>query len=784
MTTRTIARWVAGIWLGTLSEGAAAQAIKDMRVVGYPDRFSVQTGETIRFMVSSELPRYRADIVRLIHGDINRRGPGFKEQLVDVPVNREYAGKYQALPNGSYVVVPDNPALRMDGSFSLQAWIYPTTPNKGVQALLTKWSPSTRSGYGLFIDEDGSLVLWLGDGKGAVEKLRTGVPFPPAALRAGDPVVFTREPLHSSRWFFVAATYDSATGKAVLYQEPVIAWPLGDTPVVVERTTRPAAVAKNDVPFTLAGTWEWRDGSSGRVGGFYNGKIDSPRVFRRALSRDEVKTLKDGAAPTDAVAAWDFAADIHSRVVTDTSTNRLNGRTVNMPTRAVAGHNWTGKQPNYNVAPAEYGAIHFHDDDLDDAKWDVGFEFAVPADLKSGIYAARLRAGNSEDYAPFYVRPKKGSATARIAFLVPTFSYLAYANSGVDAPQLLSLYNHHSDGSGVAYSSRLRPIINMRPKYAWLKDGVGAGSPHQLNADLHLIDWLEAKGFKYDVITDEDLDAEGVSLLSPYKVVLTGSHPEYWSEKMLDGAQAYLGQGGRLMYLGGNGFYWVTSMDPDEHHTVEVRRWGGTQAWNAMPGEYYLSTTGEIGGLWRNRGRAPQALVGVGFTMQGRGRGAPFRRQPGSFDLRASFIFEGIGPEELIGDFPSLSLEYGAAGWETDRYDLALGTPTHALLLATASTATGLPTCKGAPCSAYTHVVEEINSENTGPVDALVKADMVFFEYPNGGAVFSSSSISWDGGLSYNNYTNTVSRVTENVLKRFASDEPLGTRAPTSIDRR
>jgi hypothetical protein len=51
MTTRTIARWVAGIWLGTLSGGAAAQAIKDMRVVGYPDRFSVQAGETIRFMV-------------------------------------------------------------------------------------------------------------------------------------------------------------------------------------------------------------------------------------------------------------------------------------------------------------------------------------------------------------------------------------------------------------------------------------------------------------------------------------------------------------------------------------------------------------------------------------------------------------------------------------------------------------------------------------------------------------------------------------------------------------
>src|SRR6267378_6258908 len=57
--------------------------IRGMQVVGYGDRLSVQPGETIRFMVSSELPGYRADIVRLIHGDTNPKGPGFKEELVE-----------------------------------------------------------------------------------------------------------------------------------------------------------------------------------------------------------------------------------------------------------------------------------------------------------------------------------------------------------------------------------------------------------------------------------------------------------------------------------------------------------------------------------------------------------------------------------------------------------------------------------------------------------------------------------------------------------------------------
>ena len=69
------------------------------------------------------------------------------------------------------------------------------------------------------------------------------------------------------------------------------------------------------------------------------------------------------------------------------------------------GHNWSANYLDFNLAPQEYGAIHFHDDDLDDARWDVSFEFQVPTDLKSGVYGARLTGGDSEDYVPFFVRP-------------------------------------------------------------------------------------------------------------------------------------------------------------------------------------------------------------------------------------------------------------------------------------------------------------------------------------------------------------------------------------------
>jgi len=54
-----------------------------------------------------------------------------------------------------------------------------------------------------------------------------------------------------------------------------------------------------------------------------------------------------------------------------------------------------------------------------------------------------------------------------------------------------------------------------------------------------------------------------------------------------------------------------------------------------------------------------------------------------------------------------------------------------------------------------------------------VRSDMVYFEGPGGGAVFSVGSISWCSCLSYNHGQNNVSRITENVLRRFSSGEPI-----------
>ena len=738
-------------------------------LMGYCDRFSVRPGQSIRFMVSSDVSSYGAELVRLRHLDTSPEGPGFKYDAVASDISGEYAGRSQNIHTGSAVTIQHHQLLNCTDGFTLHAWIYPTTPQKGIQGLLSKWSDRDRAGYCLFIDDEGGLALALGDGAGQPETISTGVG------------------MKKSHWYSVAATCDTGSGEVCLFQEPMAPWPVGNPSASVRKTVRPQAIGISDEAFLIAARGQTGDDGKTASAAHFNGKIDSPSLYSCALPGHQIEQLRQGnlGAGGDAlVAGWNFSIDISSQHVTDTSPNHLDGRTLNMPMRAAIGHNWKGSEVDFRNCPSEYGAIHFHDDDLEDAAWDVAFEWTVPETFPSGIYAAQLTSGDAVDYVPFAVSPGPDQPRTHIAFLAPSLTYLAYANQQYNDPmraelgladseqiapadqymrdhKLMSLYDMHCDGTGVCYSSRLRPILNMKPGYRNAPMSLAAGWPHGLNADMHLLDWMDAKSFEYDVISDDDLHLEGAELLAPYCVIVTGTHPEYWTRQMLDAMSAYQSRGGRLIYLGGNGFYWVTSFDPERPHLIEVRRFGGSRPWEAVPGEYHHSTTGELGGNWRLRNRAPQKLSGVGWVATGSGVNRPYRRNQDSFDARAAFIFAGVGDDELIGDFPSLVYGHGAAGFEIDRHDHALGTPEHALVLASSFEHS----------DDYQLALEDqlaSGAPTDGSQNPLVHADMVYYEGPDDGAVFSVGSISWCGSLSYNGYDNNVSRITENVLRRFS----------------
>ena len=790
-----------------------------LRITGYSDKYSVCPGDNIKFYINSEENEvYETQIVRLIHGDTNPEGPGYKEEEIDAECNKNYPGRNQRIHGGSYIIVPQDERLNVE-SFTLQCYIFPTTPIEGLgtpqkqrQGILTKWVEETKSGYGLFIDENNCLSVEIGDGSGQVMKLSS------------------EKKLLRKVWYLAAVSYDSRTGKVTLYQEPVVTstngglgqgilHPSEETTALVEsiNSIKPGI---NDAPFLMAAST--KNERSGRhiFGGHfkeamepielpeqvntYNGKIDRPRLSRRALSKAEIESLARGyqgcqaALRDDVVGAWDFHANITKNIastfIVDTSTTRLDGFIVNMPVRGMTGFNWTGDEIVYHHKPEEYGAIHFHDDDIDDARWDVDFELKIPDHLKSGVYAARLRIGGedspeTEDYIPFVVRPPRGKTTSKLAFILPTNAYIAYSNDNLctncvvaellagkvpvmTAADLylnehreygLSTYSLHSDGSGVCYSSRLRPILNMRPKYRhWLSPSLW-----QLNGDLHLVDWLEEKNFDFDIHTDEDLHREGVGLLNKYQTVLTGSHPEYTSEKMFEAYEKYQQDGGRWIYLGANGFYWCSEYHPDNTNIIEVRKGeAGTRAWTANPGEYNNAFDGKFGGMWRARGRIPSKLCGLTFTAYGFDVSSYYVRDKDSERPESAWIMEGVGNGEKIGDFGLVG--GGAAGLELDRYDLEFGTPHDAYLLAHSEGHTNL----------MLQVNEEIHFSvrgyhGGGTENPMVRADMIYYKTDQGGAVFAPGSLSWCGSLSHNNYNNNVSRITENAIRGFLKDEPL-----------
>ena len=744
-------------------------------LIGYTDKLSVAPGESVQFMVSTDLPSYDASLVRLIHGDENPAGPGFKEERIETSIDGPKQGRIQVARIGSYALVQDHPFLAQLTSFTLQAWIWPTTPQSGeTQGLLSKWSDDM-GGFCLAIGEHGALELWLGD---ADQK---------ACFSTGCA-------MRPSEWYFVATSLDGTSGRLNLVQLPRSDWPADSTSISVEESVKTRANLRNDQPLLMAATGPETDPSSRHAAqGLYNGKIDSPRLFSRALNPGEIDLLKQDISPeevagADLIAAWDFSQNQASAKVADAGPHLLHGTAVNMPTRAVTGRNWDATETDHRHASDQYGAIHFHQDDLESAGWQPDFDLTVPKDLPSGIYAARLRGEGREDHIPFIVRTSPGATQGPILFLVPTFTYLAYVNDRMEAAQSFfaalpaeefkldpldlylagrpefakSLYDCHSDGSGICYASSLRPLVNMRPKYRH----VLTKSARNLGADLFLIDWLEEKGYQYDVAADGDLHQDGLDLLSNYKVIVTGTHPEYWTARMLGALETYLAQGGRFAYLGGNGFYWVTSVDPERPHVIEVRRGlAGTRAWDSAPGECCHSTTGELGGLWRYRGKPPNKLTGIGFTAQGWTDPAPgYTRQPGSFDERAAFIFEGIAADETIGDFGLIF--GGAAGDELDRLDFDLGSPHHTLLLASSS---GHGPSINPVIEDFLQTGSSLLPENS----PNVHADMVYFETPNSGAVFSVGSICWCASLSHNNYENNVSRITQNVLDAFSKSDQL-----------
>jgi N,N-dimethylformamidase len=560
-------------------------------ITGYVDRWSVRPGEPVAFMVSVQGGgRYQARIARVLCGDPNPEGPGYRELPATWALEGAHDGVEQAIRLGSWVDVPG--VALPPGGVALAATVWPTRLAAGEQAVLS-WQRTS-----------GRLTLVLGP-DGAVCRLVTP---------AGDVALATCVPLTERAWHDIACVFEPASG--ILH--------LGQAPRRTRLDREEQAAVSTQAAGVLDGAGEAAIAAE-RSGPalHFNGKIEAPRILSGTPDLAAVMAAqRSGALPQHAavVAAWDFAREMGSDTAVDTGPAGLHGTCVNLPTRAMTGAAWRGDVHRWTEDPSQYGAIHFHDDDLGDAGWQPSIRFTVPEDWVSGVYALHLERDGARDNIVFYVRAKVPGSQARVAFLAPTFSYTVYSQFQKAGRQALitprslawgalpqapdghpeygvSPYNFHSDGSGVAMSTMRRPLIDKRVNQIHLVDpSVGGSGLYWAAADSYVTDLLTRQDIPFEVITDHDVHAEGAALLAQYTVVLTGQHPEYHTTQTLDALAGYLEGGGRFIYLGGNGFYWKVVPHHDGPWSLELRRAeGGIRLWETLPGESYHGHDGSYG---------------------------------------------------------------------------------------------------------------------------------------------------------------------------------------------
>jgi N,N-dimethylformamidase len=362
----------------------------------------------------------------------------------------------------------------------------------------------------------------------------------------------------------------------------------------------------------------------------------------------------------------------------------------------------------------------------------------VEAPERSGLYYFHARTARGAAFSfPWVVAPAK--PTAAVAVLASNITWNAYNNFGgrsnyispdrlppkptVNARLELKRY---TDPDNVTYDTddyaplsfdRPEPINHIDESEQVTDPIEGRAACHLAPAEWRLLGWLEREGFAYDYYAETQLHG-GQLDLDAYRVLILSTHPEYWSRPMYRRVKRWVSRGGRLMYLGGNGINCEVVLADDLSAMVvkngdarEIERRG-------LESRFHLG------------GESEGSLLGVVFDDRGIMTAAPFR----VID-ETHWAFDGTGLKN--GDrFGHKSLHMrcpgGASGHETD---------------------------KSAPSSAANvrRLAQGTNVDDGG-------ADLITYETPSGGAVFSAGSITWPSTVLVDE---VVSKITANVLRKF-----------------
>ena len=364
---------------------------------------------------------------------------------------------------------------------------------------------------------------------------------------------------------------------------------------------------------------------------------------------------------------------------------------------------------------------------------------------RSGLYYFRASTNSGKQFSfPWIVAPSKPLAASqtKMAVLASNITWNAYNNFGgrsnyihadglPDTPTINARaeLKRYSDAGFFTWGADHYPALSFdRPEpfnhidfSERITDPIeGRQACHLAPAEWRLLGWLESHNFAYDYYAETQLD-DGELDLSRYKVLVASVHPEYWTRRMYERVKRWVfEEGGRLAYLGGNGLNCEVELRPD-----------GTA--NYINGKLKGLSVAGLGGYesrYAMRHESEASLLGCVFTPTGAMTGAPYKVLDAS---HWAFAGTGLKDGDTFGE-KSLHMRCpgGASGHETDK--VSASTPKNAKVMA-----------KG------------LNPDDGG-------AEMLTFDTPHGGMVFSVGSINYVASLPVDE---VVSRITENVLRKM-----------------
>jgi hypothetical protein len=368
----------------------------------------------------------------------------------------------------------------------------------------------------------------------------------------------------------------------------------------------------------------------------------------------------------------------------------------------------------------------------------------VDAPERSGLYYFHARNKSGAFFAfPWVVAPS--SPRAKVAVLASDINWNAYNSFGGRSNYIhadcfpptptvnsrLELKRYTEEEHRSYDTETYAPLSLERPDpYNHIDENEQLDGPingrqgcHLAAAEWRLLGWMEREGFDYDFYSETQFHFGNVPL-DEYRVLIISTHPEYWSKQMYDTLKAWVFErGGRLMYLGGNGLNCEVEFLDDHRIVYQNTHWSHSEPQFDEDGREYESRMDK-------RLESEANLLGVVFTFPGIMTAAPYRVIDADH-----WCFEGTGMAN--GDtFGEKSLHMrvpgGASGHETDK--VSAQSPANVKRLA-----------KGT------------NANEGG-------AEIVHFDTPNGGEVFSVGSITWPACILVDD---AVAKITANVIRRF-----------------